>query len=348
LNRQPEATVDSRLFPTLTQGTWTYTATSGECGPLSNNKLGTVNIVQRWDPSLLTGWGKRGDNWQAAVSLNHELRPGVGLAAGYFRTSYGNFRVTQNIAVSPTNYDQFCITAPVDARLPGGGGNQLCGLYDVKPAFFGQVNNLITSAAQFGNPSEVYNGFELGMRARFGRGAFLSGGVSSGRTVTDNCFILNSPQDLRYCRQVLPFEGQTQVKVSGAYPLPWNFMASAVFQSLSGIPNSANFTATNAQIAPTFGRNLAACGAAAVCTATVTAPIVEPNTLFEDRLNQTDLRFTRSVQLGRTRVFGSFDIYNLFNTGAIESDNGTYGKQWLLPTFILPGRLFEFSARLEF
>ena len=35
-------------------------------------------------------------------------------------------------------------TAPVDARLPGGGGNQICGLYDVTPTLFGQVNNVVT------------------------------------------------------------------------------------------------------------------------------------------------------------------------------------------------------------
>ena len=53
--------------------------------------------------------------------------------------------------------------------------------------------------------------------------------------------------------------------------------------------------ATNREVAPSLGRNLAACGAAtiATCTATVTVPLVEPQTLFEKRYSQLDLRLTK-------------------------------------------------------
>jgi hypothetical protein len=63
---------------------------------------------------------------------------------------FGNTAVTQNLAVTNADFTHYCITAPVDSRLPGSGG-QMCGFYDVNVTKFGQVNNLITGAENFGS-----------------------------------------------------------------------------------------------------------------------------------------------------------------------------------------------------
>jgi hypothetical protein len=76
--------------------------------------------------------------------------------------------------------------------------------------------------------------------------------------------------------------------------------------------------------------------------------LVEPNQYFEDRLNQVDIRFTKTVRVGRGRVRGSFDIYNLFNSAAILALNGTYPKEYLRPPQILGGRLFKFGGQFDF
>ena len=49
-------------------------------------------------------------------------------------------------------------------KLPNGGGYQVCdNLYDLNPSKFGQNNNVVTFAKNFGNGySEVYNGFDIG------------------------------------------------------------------------------------------------------------------------------------------------------------------------------------------
>jgi hypothetical protein len=103
---------------------------NAECGALSNANFGRIARSTQYADDVTHGWGVRPYSTQASVSIQHELRPGFGLNVGYFRTSFGNFRVTDNRTLTPADYDPFCITVPRDSRIPGGGGNQLCGLYD--------------------------------------------------------------------------------------------------------------------------------------------------------------------------------------------------------------------------
>ena len=56
----------------------------------------------------------------------------VGLNGGYYFRYIGNQTATDNTLVSAADYDgPFCITAPLSADLPGGGGYPVCGLYDI-------------------------------------------------------------------------------------------------------------------------------------------------------------------------------------------------------------------------
>ena len=251
---------------------------NGECGPMANQTFGTQIQTTQYAQDVLNGWGVRPYNWQIAASLQQELRSNLGVTAGYFRTWRGNFRVTDNTLVSPANFDPFCVTLPSDARLPGGGGNQLCGLYDVSVAKFGQVSNLVSQASNFGKQTQVFNGVDLTMNARFAGAGLLAGGVSFGRTTANDCAVrVDSPSlqpgvatDQPFCNRTNPWANETFVRLAGAYPLPLGFLASGTFQNLPGALYQANIVFTNAQIAPSLGRNLSSCGTAATCTATRT------------------------------------------------------------------------------
>ena len=75
----------------------------------------------------------------------------------YDRRSYRNHVITQNRATTAADYDPFSITAPVDPRLPGGGGFVIDGLFDIKPEKFGQVDNFITRASNIGKKIEYWH-----------------------------------------------------------------------------------------------------------------------------------------------------------------------------------------------
>jgi hypothetical protein len=337
---------------------------NGECGPWSDLTFGRADLRTKFAEGLLEGFNRQYHNWQGSVSVQHELTSRVGINLGYFRTWYGgdgggsgipnaetSLYVTDNLRVAPADFDQYCITAPSDSRLPDGGGQRMCGLYDLRPALFGQVDNLVRSAADFGQrKTRVYNGVDLTVNARFGQGGQLSGGTSIGRTVTDDCVIVDSPQDGRdgFCRVTRPWKDATDVKLLFVYPLPWDIQTSAVYQNGPGIPITASLVVPNATIAPSLGRNLAACGAAAVCNATVSIPLIPNQSKFEERHQQVDLRLSRVFRMGGSRLRANVDIYNVLNAATILATNTTYGASWLDVTQILNGRLLRVGAQWDF
>ena len=352
---------------------------NGECGAMGNTNFGGNFPTTRYADDALLGYGARGYNWDFTAEVQHELRPGVSMSGGYYRNWFGSFLATDNTLVTPADFDQFCITAPLDSRLPGGGGYPVCGLADVTPAKFGQVNSVITQSDNYGKMQRVNDFFNVTINARLAGGVIVGGGVDLGRSVNDACFNVDSPGAVaaslpgnlaaggagllsiptpftattingeKICRIVTPFAGQTQLKAFFTYPLPYNFVVSAIWQNISGPTITASYAATNAQIAPSLGRNLAACRGAAVCTSTATVPLIAPQTMFDDRLTRLDLRLgKRFVLTDRMRLQGNFNIYNIFNGSASSTLNTNYGPLWLQPSLLQDGRMMQFSASLTF
>ncbi len=322
---------------------------NGECGDVSNTNFGGLNPTTHYAEDAIKGFGHRGYNWDFTTEVQHQLRPGVSMTGGYYRNWYGSFLTTDNTLVSAADYTPYCITAPIDSRLPGGGGYQVCGLADISLAKFGQVTNAITQASNFGKEQRVNNFFNVSLNARLRSGVQLGVGVDTGRSVSDACYVVDSPQDLLNCRVVTPFKGQTQLKGFGSYTFPHDFLVSAIFQNISGPQVTASYAAPTSIIAPSLGRNLAACGTRVGCTSTATVPLIVPQTVFEDRYTRLDLRFSKRMQVTqRVRLAGNFNVYNVFNSSAIQTENTTFGSRWLQPSLIQDGRMVQFSANLTF
>jgi len=181
--------------------------------------------------------------------------------------------------------------------------------------------------------------------------------VDAGRTVIDNCFVVDSPQQLLNCRVVIPFKALTQVKVFGSSPLPGNFTISATFKNYGGADYTADYPARNVEVVPTLGRDLAACGSrtGAACTATITVPLIAPMTQFLDRITMFDLRVSKVLRLGKARLQANVDVYNVFNASTLIGVNTNYGSLWQHPfspsgtvDSITPGRMLQFGGELTF
>ena len=52
--------------------------------------------------------------------------------------------------------------------------------------------------------------------------------------------------------------------------------------------------------------------------------LVEPGTLYGDRVNEFDIRLAKILRFGRTRTNVGFDLYNILNSSPILSYNQAF------------------------
>ena len=322
--------------------------------PLPNGEFtGTINpnfgksiLTTHYDPNLSQGWGKRPFNWEYSAYVQHELVPRVSVQGGYFRRTFGNQTVTDNLDVTPADFNPFCITAPTDPRLGSVSGSQICGLYDISPAKAGLASSqVITFAKNYsGETSQTYDGFDFNVNARPTGRFFLLAGLSIGRTITKNCALVDNPTTLRFCESDQPFQGQ--YRVTGGYTFPWKLQLSGVYQSIPPDQMTASYPITNSTPGNTLGRPIATPGG--VINLPVANGLVAPYALFTDRVNQIDLRVTKTIQVERYRIELMADLYNVFNTSPVLTRNTAYGPAWFQPTSILQSGFLKVGARLTF
>lgn len=325
---------------------------NGECGRWSNINFGRQVFTTTYDPAVLSGWNRREYSWDLTATIDQQIAPRVSVEVSYARRVWGNFTVTDNRAVGPADYDPFSLVAPVDPRLPDGGGFTVGDLYDISPAKFGQVDNFVTFANNFGTQIRHYDGVDVTLDARLPGRLTVQGGFSTGRVVEDSCDVtpkIDNPSR-RFCHIQTPF--LTQVKGLAAYTIPRvDVQVSGTFQSKAYVAGNnptiqsqsllGNWVVPNRMVAPSLGRNLAA-GAVTVVN------LVEPGTLYGDRINQIDLRFAKLLQYGRTRTRLALDLYNALNASTTESYQQFYGSSWLNPRSIMSARIAKISAQFDF
>jgi hypothetical protein len=320
------------------------TAAGGDiCGGWSNRLFGSSTQGTEWNPALLEGWGVRPNDWALGVGLQHEFLPRASVEVSYNRRWFPtrNFTVTDNRAVTNADYDSYSVVAPVDPRLPGGGGYVINDLWDIKPESFGLVDNFVTSSSDFGREINRWHGVDVNFNVRMANGLRFQGGTSTGRRITDDCEIKPDDPSRRFCRVVEPF--RTQVSALGSYTIPRvDVLLSGTFQSNPGPSRSVNYRFTAAEIRQTLGRSLAS-GASGL-----NINLVAPWEIVGDRINQLDFRVAKILRFGRTRTMLALDLYNALNANPVLNEIQTYGSAWRNPTSVMDARFIRLSAQIDF
>src|SRR5438093_682933 len=307
------------------------------------------------DVAIRGGWGVRPSDWQFGASVQNELLARTSVEVGYYRRWWQHYSdATDNLLVSATEFDSFSVTAPMDPRLPGGGGYVVSGLYDVTPVKFGLNNSIVEATDAYSKDVRYWDGIEVNINARLRNGVTLQGGTSSGRLVSDLCGVRAQVPEFTppsaavvssllnpYCRTVEPF--LTQVRAIGSYVIPRvDVQVAATFQSRPGVSLAANLVVPNATARQSLGRNLAG------GVQNVTVNLIEPNTMFGDRLNQLDLRIGKILRFARTRTNLAVDIVNALNSSAVLTYNNTFNATWPTPASVLTARVARLSVQFDF
>jgi hypothetical protein len=345
------------------------TATGGDvCGAWANPNFGKA-VDANGNPiyslgyaeKILKGWGTRPSDWQIGVTLQQEVLPRVSVEVGYTRRWLQNFTVTDNLNVSPADFDQFSLVAPSDPRLPGGGGFTINGLYNVKPDKFSvPVNDLRTYAPDYGKISQVYNGLDININARMRNGVQLQAGTSTGQRVTDYCEVrslipeqtggFSTASEVNAYNPLNPFchvePGiTTRFTSAGSYIIPKiDVMLSGTFQSSPAEPLQANWTVSSAIVAQTLGRPLS--GGAQ----NITVNLLAPDAMRGPRVNQLDLRVGKVMRFGGQRATFSVDMFNALNADTVLTFNQAFtpGGAWLVPNSVLTARTAKFTVQYDF
>jgi hypothetical protein len=323
-------------------------AANGDCGALDNQRFGQLQPSAAVDPQTYTGWGNREWNQEFSASIQHEIVPRVAVDFGYFRRWYGNFRVVDNLAVTAGDFTRYSITAPTDPRLAQS-GQVIDGLYELNPAKVGQVDNYTTLARNFGDQIEHWNGFDLTINARPRDGVLLQGGMSTGRTSTDNCEIRRVFPEITVVAGVtavpdahchVDTDFLTQFKFLGTYLVPKiDVQFGVTFRAVPGPQILANYPVTAAQTQP---RTPLVGGIRLV-------NVVLPGTEYLPHMKLLDLRLSKIFRTtARTKTSVHLDVANITNSNATLTVVPAYGPRWLAPLSILDARLFKVGAQFDF
>ena len=248
------------------------------------------------------------------------------------------------------------MTAPNDPRLPEeASGRVISGLYNVNQNVASHVNDVTTLASDFGEILAEEPRHPVQHQRAPAQRAGVPGRLQHRQRRHQ---LLRRPgrrAGIHACcgsRRIPPIRGATRpragpraTRASGPIPLPKiDVLVSGTFRSDQGAQLAANmaFTAAQTTLGRPFANN----------APNVTVNLIEPGTLYGDRVNEFDLRFAKILRFGRTRTNVGFDVYNITELGAdpdLQPDVlADQHHAWLTPNSVLQPRFWKFSVQFDF
>jgi hypothetical protein len=299
--------------------------------------------------SMLEGWNKRQYEWQWSLGVQHQILPRLSGEVTFSRRDKYNLTASDAVgsgcdlyssttnAVNPKQcmddllnfvspfYDFYSVEAPVDPRLPGGGGYLVEGFATQKvgvtvPA--AQVT--VVTIAPDGATYDYWSGVDTNFVWRAGS-LRLSGGTSTGRRNVNTCGLqLADPPGgqviregrERDCDRTRVF--QTNLRGTASYTIPWvDLLVSSTFSVRPGTQINANYQVDIANDLLWGPNSLSRKGTTFVNNpATTVTQNLLSNDTYGERITLFDMKFAKNIRFMNKRFNIGVDVYNIFNSDA--------------------------------
>jgi len=261
------------------------------------------------------------------AGVQREIGKDFAVGATYYYRKNKNLLGQVNNAVPPSAY------VPVTESVPGGGSVVV---YNLQPAFVGQVDRVIKNTPQFW---ETYNGIEFTAKKRLSNNWQMLAGYTYSKATSFNVenwivgFVdTNDPNNLININdRVQASDTPNVVKLGGTYILPYGLQISGNYRYYTGKPLTRTLLVQDLNQGPV---NVAA----------------EPRGTYRyPNVSLLDLRISKVFPVGKAaKVEAMFNLFNTFNAGTVINQVTTLGPSYGQPIQLLTPIVAGFGARLTF
>jgi hypothetical protein len=284
------------------------------------------------DPNL-----KRPYDLETGLDVQHQLLPRLSLSGAWYRGAFHRLPLSYNTQTTFSDYAAVSIFNPID-------GTPIT-VYNLNPAKASALAILDTSAGS--DRQQTYNLYQMEFRTRLTGAATFFGGISAERTLNVKCDGPDNPNLLRFCddgENGLPF--LKSLKLAGSYGLPWGVQVSGAFQSQQGATTTGGVTYAITRTTRYPTNCPAPCPSGglvlpSLTQSTLTVSLLPQGAFFAERINQLDLRASKTFKLNRVTVQPTIEAFNVTNADSITAYRSvSYATSaYLQPSATLQGRI---------
>jgi hypothetical protein len=288
-----------------------------EIGATRGGLTSAANV--RIDPNLTRPY-----QWEQSVTLEHQLRPTLALAASYYHRKFTDAYATVNVAVQASDYTPVTIRNPLD-------GSPFT-VYNQSAASASRVDNVVTNSAAL---KSWYNAFEIAVDKRMSNNFQLFGGITIGADRNCTGASTNPNDQVNNCGYANA-DSRFMGNLSVVYRLPKGVNLSSHVQQLSGQPLATSYTVTRADI-PNLTQ---------VSQSVNLLPTGERR---KDAWTLIDLRLSKTFRFANRRSIEPLaELYNITNENAALSQVTTVGPTFGRVSSNVDGRIARFGLKILF